>query len=49
MKDVSRSNPKQRADAPNLNVESLFENLSPHFREEYEFFNKLSQILNKVL
>lgn len=32
-----------------LHVEALFEGLSPYFREEYEFFNKLSQILNKVL
>ena len=32
-----------------LNVESILEALSPHFQDEFEFFGKLSLILNKVL
>jgi hypothetical protein len=32
-----------------VNFESMYEALSPHFKEEYEFFSKLSVILNKIL
>ena len=32
-----------------MNVESVFEYLNPHFKQELEFFSNLSLILNKLI
>jgi hypothetical protein len=34
---------------PQVNVEAILDALAPHFEDEFEFFGKLSVILNKVV